>query len=51
MSEQVPVDPDARVQDDDAEHGVVEVAPDVGCKRVVLVNVIFIGAPPEGGLL
>ena len=48
MSEQVPVDPDARVQDDDAEHGVVEVAPDVGCERVVLVNVIFVGAPGAG---
>jgi glyoxylase-like metal-dependent hydrolase (beta-lactamase superfamily II) len=52
MAQQIPVDPEARADDprrdaerDDATHAI---AGDVAYQRLVLVNVVFVGAPGAG---
>ena len=48
MVQQVPVDPRARAdreQDEDGPHGF---GPDLAYRRLVMVNVVFVGAPGAG---
>ena len=52
MAQQIPINPDARADDpqaDDARHdGVHEVTPDVAYKRLAIVNVAFVGPAGAG---
>lgn len=52
MTQQIPVDPKARADDPAADahrdDGTHEVAPDLAYRRLVLVNVVFVGRPGAG---
>jgi glyoxylase-like metal-dependent hydrolase (beta-lactamase superfamily II) len=47
MTQQVPIDSAARA-DDQSEHGVHEIAPDLAYQRLAIVNVVFYGVPGAG---
>jgi glyoxylase-like metal-dependent hydrolase (beta-lactamase superfamily II) len=49
MADQIPIDESARADlDGDAEGGVHEVLADIAYQRLVLVNVVYLGAPTAG---
>ncbi len=47
MDHQIPLSDEARA-DDGAHDGIHEVAPDLGYQRLMLVNVVYVGAPGAG---
>lgn len=47
MAQQIPIEPTARADDQD-DHGVYEIAPDLAYQRLAIVNVQFYGKPGAG---
>ena len=43
MAQQIPIDPDARAGVDIQDEHVTEVVDDVACKRLAMVNVVYVG--------
>ncbi len=48
MTQQIPIDPSA-ITGTEAEHGTIEVTPDIAMMRLALVNVVMVGTPGQGG--
>ncbi len=48
MAQQIPLETSARAPEHDRDQGLHEVAPDLAYKRLLLVNVVFVG-PPDAG--
>ena len=48
MTQQIPLDASARVAERETHDGTHEVAPDLAYRRLVMVNVVFVGRPGAG---